>query len=469
MSNQATLLYQKLKSDSTITTEAIIKSLIDQYIKSDERQKRINGENYYDSENTAIKDRKEKDLILNHRIPSGFLKKLVDQKINYCIGKDIVIENLPENIDILDPNEFIDDLALEASKKGIAWLYPLMNKKGEFDYKIIDSIECIPIWDTEFEDTLQTMIRFYQIEMVQNDRTYYRNKVEVYDNEKVTYYIEDIDHNYAIDYTIEINPIYYNSKKLITMGNITKIINFGWGEVPFIPLFNTKKAVYDLQNIKPDIDLYDVVKSDFANDLEFHQSAILVIINRGAQDLEEFRENLIKYKMITIDDVSEVGGAHYLTLEIPVEARKELLETIRKDIYEFGFGVDTKKLDGGSITNVYIESKFADLDLKADGFIKQIKKFLKKYYTFANIYLKETNKAQIDVKKLNYVFNKSMIMNMSEKIDDVVKSDGVVSRKTNLAYDPRVDDVEEEIANLEAEEVSRTEDNKFLEKGDDED
>lgn len=458
MSNSVNLLYQKLSADSQITTEAIIKSLINFYMDSDERQRKVDGINYYDSENTAIKDRKEKDLIVNHRSASGFYKKLVDQKVNYCVGKDVVVNygtgedgkvKKFENIDIPDCNDFLIDICEGASQKGIEWLYLFINAGGMLDYKIIDSLECIPIWDTEFEDTLKTMIRFYQMEMVENDKTFYRNKVELYDDEKVTYYIEDNEHNYIFDVSIEANPIFYNSNKYVTMGNVTNIVNFGWGQVPFIPLFNTKKAVYDLQNVKADIDLYDVTKSDFANNFELNMEAIMVIVNRGAQNLEKFKEALEKYRIIEIDDVSDVGGVSYLTLEIPYEARKTFLDIIRKDIYSNGFGVDTKEVGDGNITNVVIKSRYADLDLKANKFIRQIKRFLKKYYEFANIYLSKTNKTQINIDALEYTFNKSLIFNESELIDGFVKQGGRISKRTLLSNHPNVDDVEKEMDEIE--------------------
>jgi len=449
----ATLLYQKLKADSEITTESIIKSLIEFYMKSEERQKKFDGINYYDSENTAIKERKEKDLIINHKIASGFYKKLVDQKVNYCCGNDIVVENLPEDDDLIDINDFTIDMATEASIKGVEWLYPYINAERELDYKVINSLECIPIWDTEFEDTLQTMIRFYKVDMVENGKTFTRNKVELYDKEKVTYYIEDADHNYIYDNSVN-NEIYYNSNHYVTMGNVTEIKNFGWGQVPFIPLFNTKKAVYDLQNVKGDIDLYDIVKSDFANDLEFHQTAILVIINRGAQDLDDFREKLKKHKIIEIDnEEAEGGGAHYLTLEIPVEARKTFLEIIRKDIYEHGFGVDTKQVGDGNITNIVIKSRYADLDLKANKFIKQIKAFLKRWFKFVNIYRKIKGQAQIDVNNLDYVFDKKMIFNETEMIENFVNQGGRISNKTLLANHTQVNDVDKEEKQIEKEQA----------------
>jgi SPP1 family phage portal protein len=451
------LLYQKLKSDSKVTTEAMIKSLINLYLKSDDRKNKIDGINYYDSENTEIKNRKEKDLISNTRNANGFYKKLVDQKVNYCVGNEVVVENLNDD-EIIDINDFLIDICEGASIKGIEWLYLYMdkpkekNKSGELNYKIIDSSECIPIWDTEFEDELKTMIRFYQIEQVDNEKTFWSNRVEVYDNEKVTYYQEDKNNNYNIDVEIP-NPVYYNSHQYITMGNVTGIKNFGWGKVPFVPLFNTRKAVYDLQNVKSDIDLYDETKSDFANNLALNMEAIMIIVNRGQQDLAEIKKKIEEFRIIEVDDISEIGGVKYLVLDIPVEARKTFLEIIRKDIYSNGFGVDVKDMEGREITNVYIKSLYSDLDLKANKFIRQIKKFLKQFYEFVNIYRKAVGEAQIDVNNLNYIFNKKMIFNESEMIDNFTKQGGEISKKTLLSNHPQVDDVDEELKEIEKDKV----------------
>lgn len=448
MSIEINLLYSRLKADSEISDENVYKHLIEVHQSSEEKRMRINGINYYDSENTEIKERKNKELYTNHKIANGFYKKIVDQKVSYCVGNPIVIEELEnKNLDIPDINDFIDDLATRASMKGLEWLYLHLDKSGDVAYKIINSEECIPVYDTEYEDELTLMIRYYKIDVIENGESFRRNRVEVYDNQKVTYYVEDKNRNYLLDNTILTNPMLYNTDSIIELGDETEIENYGWDAVPFIALRNNEKDCYDLQNIKRHIDMYDIIESDFGNNIEQFQDAILVVVNRGAQDWDEFWEQLKNKKVITIDDVSDVGGATYLKIDIPVEARKEFLQILRDNIFEFGMAVDTKKIGDGNITNIVIKSRYADLDLKANKFIKQITKFIKDYYSFINYMISE----KINIKKLKPVFDKNMIFNEKELIEEFVDQGGRISNKTLLANHPHVEDVEKEEEQIEIE------------------
>lgn len=458
--NNISLLFQKMTAAGNVSTEKIIKSLITLDYQSKERDKKIDGVNYYDSENTEINrqiDKKYK-LFKEHKISNGFYKELIDQKISYCCGSEIVIENLPEDYqDIIpDINEFISDLAIGASIKGIEWIYLYKDLQDNLKWRVIDSIECIPIYDTEFQDELIEMIRYYRIEVIENDTIFYRNKVEIWDKEKVTYYMEDQEGNYIFDVELQTNPVFYNQNTVVQLGKIKSIEYIGWGKVPFIQLSNTSKNVYDLQQVKQHIDLYDKMKSGFANNIEQIQEIIFAIKHRGQQNYEEFLFNLEKYRVVEVDEDGEVKA---LEIQIPYEARKEFLDIVRDDIYRFGQGVDPDKIGDGNITNVVIKARYVRLDLKGSNFIKQINIFLNEFYNFVNIYLSMKGKQLIDVKKLKYTYNKKMIFNESEQVENCVKSDGVTSTKTMLANHPWVNNVDEEIEELDKDKMQYQEDN----------
>ena len=458
--SQVNLIYERLRSESAITNEAIIRSLIDYDLNSEEKKRKIDGENYYNNQNTAILEKKSKEykIFVEHRIPTGFYKEIVDQIVSYCVGKEIIIENLKDD-KIIDINDFIYDLYLEARKKGISWLYMYINRKGLLKYKIIDSIEIIPIYDTEFEDELLQVIRYYKMLVVENDQEYYRYKVEVYDKEKVSYYMENEKGEFYFDLAVQVNPIFYNSNKFMSLGKTDRIENFGWGVVPFIPLRNNKEDLYDLQVNKSHIDLFDELISGFANNISMFQEAILKVKDRGAQDWEEFWFHLKKYGIITCDDVSPVGDIDFLKVAIPYEARKVFIDIIRDLIYETAQAVDTRKLSEGNITNVVIKSRYANLDLKADAGLRQLKTFIYNLYEFVNIYKKLKNQTLEDVENLKAIFNKKMIFNDTEIIEGIVKSDGIISKKTNISNHPYVTNIDDELAQIEEEEAQYKEDN----------
>jgi len=86
----------------------ILNNLINNFENSEIRQKMIDGENYYRSENTEIMNRMmliyaededgnpyeiEDPYKANNKLASGFLKVLIDQKINYLLGKEVTIDS----------------------------------------------------------------------------------------------------------------------------------------------------------------------------------------------------------------------------------------------------------------------------------------------------------------------------------------------------------------------------------------
>lgn len=446
----------KLRSNNPISTEAIIKDQIDRDIISEFKINAYNGIQYYNRKNTYINDlinqrnakniRNSNKWTSNHKCGSGFLKKIIDQKINYLLGKKVIVNNVDNCNSAFDVNNVIKKAAKEASKKGVEWIHTYIDKQGDFKAININGLECIPVWDTEYENELQQMIRYYYMTIVEDGKEYIRYRVELWDKEKTTFYIQDSAGHFNLDLNIPNNPIYHYNFNTILGDSVVDTIGYGWGKVPFIPVWNNDDKTTDLEAIKPDIDLYDIIKSDFANNIDRFQEAILLIKNHAAQSTEKFITLLKDYGFI---EVQEDGDVKWLQLDIPIEARKVFLEIIRDDIFEFGQAVDTRRVADGNTTNVVIKSRYADLDLKCDDLEACVTEAIKELYWFINKYLEITKKAQDDLTKIEIVYNRNIIFNTSEMVDNCLKSKGIISDKTMLTNHPYVNDVEEEMKEIE--------------------
>lgn len=461
----------KLRTDIPIETEEIIRDQIETDLVSEFKVNARNGVLYYRRKNTYIEnliaerntknEKSSNKWICNHKCGSGFFKKIVDQKINYLLGKSININNADNCIKIFDINTIIKKATKEAAKKGVEWLHPYINSIGEFKVINIDGCECIPVWDTELENELQQMIRYYQIAVIIDGEEKLRYKVELWDKEKVSYYMQDENGNYYFDTAIEYNPFAHWNLNTVLGGNVIDSESYGWGKVPFVPIWNNDDKVNDLEAIKPDIDLYDVIKSDFGNNIDRFQEALLVVKNHAAKSTEKFLELLKDYGFI---EVEEDGDVKWLQLDIPTEARKTFLEIIRDDIFEFGQAVDTRRVADGNTTNVVIKSRYADLDLKADDLEGETTTTIKEVYWFVNKFLEITGQKKDDLTKIEVVYNRNIIFNTGEMVDNCLKSKGITSDKTMLTNHPYVDDVDEEMK-LIAEDVEK---NNELENNNDE-
>lgn len=407
-----------------MTNDQIIQA-IDEYKASQDYKDIMQAEKYYVSK-SKIKDRsfsyyynnslKNDPYRANNKIANNFFKMIVDQKVSYCVGKDITFEDY---MPILDINEFIDEVAEEASIKKKAWVYIYINEFSELSYKIIPTEEIIAFYDDMEE--LSFIIRFYE-----------KNKkyVETYD--------KDVKSTYMLDGT---DLILLNSTPYILKVNDKSKDNkgIGFGRIPFICLNNNKKNLNDLGIIKDLIDIYDICLSDFANNFEDFQDIIIKLKNyKGDLSDEASISNVLELiKKYGIANVDEDGDIEFLTKEVPYAARKEFLETIRKNIYLFSQAVDTDTLTGSNLTNIVIKSKFESLDQKANKFIKQLKRFIKEIMLFENIYRKIKNLGkEYDLNKVKIIFNKRLLINESELIDNLVKSVGMLSQETRTMLNP---------------------------------
>jgi len=377
----------------------------------------------------------------NNKIPSGWHKLLVDQKVSYLAGEPITIYSKSDK-DIApvqetlgeDFEDILPELIKNASNKGRDWLHPYIDEEGNFDYIIIPSEEFIPIYDDNKRKHLRLGIRFYPID---EEVT----KIEVWDSQRVTYY-EMIDGEVYIDATEEINPDSH-----FRYGNN----GYGWEKVPFIEFKNNEEAVSDITFYKQLIDAYDFLVSDVQNTLTDIQSLIYVLKGYEGTDLSEFVTNLKRYKAIAVSDESG-SGVNTLKAEVPVEAVKSQLDRIAQDIYAFGQGVNSSPDKfGNAPSGVAIKNLYSLLDMKASILERKFSKGLEKFLWFVCEYLSISGQGDFDYKDIAFTFNKTLLVNELELITMAQQSMGVISHKTIIENHPWVKDAQKEREQLEKE------------------
>ena len=454
----------QIAENGTPSTAAIIKELIGEHdIRSMQE-----GADYFKNENDILDrviyywkdgEKVEDETSPNNRVPHNFHKVLVRQKMGYLVGKPIAFSDKEASGDNqggkISPNkEFVteinnildedwDDTANELVKgsanKGVEWLQPYIEeiKKGigEFKYAVIDAREVISIWETSKLQRLDTILRYYTVWV--NGKERYR--VEWWTKDTVTYYIQNENGEFILDDTG--NEVTESEEKIIINPSSHYYYNgagYGWGVVPFIPFKNNEELSSDLQDYKKLIDIYDQVFADGANNIEQIQDVIWILKNYAGQGLEEFQDNLRKYKAMKVDGD---GGADTETIEIPTEAREKFLDRTEENIYTFGMGVDvsTDKF-GQNPTGVALKFLYALLDLKCDTLERKFKKAIRELLWFIAEYYRITQRKDYNYKAINITFNRSMIINETEKIESVQKSKGIVDDETALANHPWVDD-----------------------------
>ena len=127
-----------------------------------------------------------------------------------------------------------------------------------------------------------------------------------------------------------------------------------------------------------------------------------------------------------------------MTIEIPVEARKELLESTRKAIFSMGQGVDPQQQSFDNTSGEAMKFLYSLLELKA-GLLET--EFRLGFGELIRAICKYHNKS---VKNIIQTWTRNAIRSESELVDICSKSKGIISDKTIIKNHPLVDDPEQE-------------------------
>lgn len=432
--------------DKPITNTSIIQSLI----QNNNRSRKLTEINYFDSNNEVICSKEKNEFTQTYIIPNNFYADICRQTSNYVVGKPVTIGNLKN--EVINPNDFLVELTTNCCKHGLAWLY-LYVENDKLKYKVINDYEIIPIWDTNFQDELIQLIRYYNVEVIDNTNTSIRKRVEVWDSEKVIYYIENEKGILNLDliFTNESVQYHINNTSYI-LDNAIKTVGKGWGMIPFIPLKLNSECKSELTTgLKAMIDGYDSLLSNNMDNLEAIQNALLLIKDRSAEEYNDLMFKIKKYKCLKVDDT---GDAKYLTVDIPFDGISDMMTKLENNIYKFARAVNIDDLTrgGGQLTNAFIETLFFKLNQKGNEFIKQINEFLASFYRFINIYNVMIGKPLEIVDELTFDYNLSIPSNVIEIIESVNSCKGIISDKTLLSKHPLVDNVDDEILLIEEDE-----------------
>lgn len=453
-----------IKNDVNILTrEELIKIYLDEFNLSKERQLMVKGEKYYKVENDVLnrkmyryenEQQVEDNTKTNNKLAHGFMHTLVEDKVNYLLVKPYSLECKDETYlknvqDILGKRfqkKFIQ-LGTEASNKGIAWLHPYINTVGKFKVMKLASEQCIPIWFDNDHEELEAFIRYYDVEVYEGKEKKYITKIEYHTVEGVAYYMLDGKGQVILDAEMYLDGEYEsNIIPHFVIGNESG----SWGKVPFIPFKNNDFELPDLQFVKTLVDDYDKTRSDVSNDIEDIKNFIMALRGYGGENLSEFMRDLSYYRAVKLD-ADENAGLDKIETTINIDAAEKHFQQLKKDIFDFGQGVDknSDKL-GNSPSGIALKFIYSGLDLKCNALEDSFKWAFEQLLYFVNKYLEITKQATSN-SEINIVFNRDIAINESQAIEDCANSKGVISDKTIITNHPWVDNVEDEIKQIEEE------------------
>lgn len=370
---------------------------------------------YYDADGNLVEDRTRSNI----KIPHQFFTELVDQQAQYMLSGrgDKIRSDDPTVQEILndrfnrneDFKAALYDLVEDTIKNGFGYLYAYVDSDGRLQFESADAMGVAEVRADEASDRCEYVITYDPVP-TRDGRSRQVWKVGVWDKTRCWRYVWDGGAGLRLDPDADPNPrphVLYTDG-----GNDGSLYWQDLGVIPFFRLDNNARQESGIVRVKKLIDDYDLMSSGLSNNIQDASDAFWVVRGYDGNDLDMLIDNIRRKKQVA---VGSEGDVEIKTVAIPVEARKAKLEEDRRDIYEFGMGLDPDKVGDGNVTNVVIMSRYALLDLKCNKLETRLKQFLNR---IVQLVLDEHNREAgtgYDTGMVWYDFERNVISNETDK------------------------------------------------------
>lgn len=423
------------------------------------------GQRYYEADNDVHRRKRyvygdsTEDApawMTNNTLSHGFIRKLVRQKIGYFLGRPVTAtvaddEALQDAIQDYMDEDFqrtLNAACTNSIVQGISWLQVYYDDDGRMCVKCIPGSEVIPFWADSEHTELTAAIRVYETARWTEGSVIRIEHASFYTRTGVWNYIrEDEDGGWHPD---EERPLEFSYSITDSTGAEEQYV---WNQIPLIPVKYSPEEQPLISLIKDLVDEYDRRTSDIANTLEDEPDRIKIVRNYDGTDRREFVRNLREYRTAFVRDNGDITT---LDTSISTDAANAHLDRLRKDIYEFGSGVDTQNTQLGDASGVALRFVYSDLDMDCAIFESEVSWALDQLLWFWEQDMLIRGQGDHTGVKADWQFSTSMIINETERIGNIKNSVGILSDKTLISRHPFVDDPDAELDQIEAEDEAKS-------------
>lgn len=396
----------------------------------------------YDTK-TGIKE--ELKFLPNNKIVNNKFQGIIDQKTNYLVSKKPTISSeneiyAKELKKVFNENFFytLYNLVKNVYLYGIGWLYVNYNEKGELVFNLINSKEITPIWEDKEHENLRFVIRTFEKQEFINGSYEIKQYVDVFTVDGVEHYLYK---NGNLEYLSKENYIYLNEQ------------GYNWEKLPIIFVKNKQIELPLIRNIKIMQDILNEISSTFVDRIQQDEtSSIMILRGYEGQDLREFRKNLLEIGAV---NVGNNGDVSLLNPEINTEAFSKGIELANRGIYETSKAFDSKNdMLGHDPNSMNIQSMYSEIDLDANELERELQKRLRELIWFVNRHLENKGIGNFDNEEITIIFDRDILINETQVIDNLLKSQGILSKEKLIEEHPLVSNPKLEIERLEKENES---------------
>ena len=427
-----------------------IKTFIDNDAASMKKQLAKTGLRYYEADHDIknyriffidadgqLQEDKQKS---NIKISHPFFTELVDQEVQYMLsGSEGFLKSddpdLQAELDAYfnDNEDFVSELyevITGCVSKGFEYAYAYKNADGRTTFQCADSIGVIEVRAKESDDGCEYVI-FWYVDRIGKDNKRI-TRIQVWDTAQTYFYVQEDNGSIIPDDSIQMNP---RPHAIYKKDGDDSVYYEDFGFIPFFRLDNCKKQFSGLKPIKNLIDDYDLMSCGLSNNIQDTNEALYVVKGFQGDNLDELMVNIKAKKHVGVD---EDGGIEVHTVDIPYQARQTKLDLDEKNIYRFGFGLNTSGLkDTNATTNLAIKSAYSLLDLKCDKLEIRLKQFLRKLLKVVLAEINAEKGTDYQQKDVYFNFEREVMTNAQEnaqiELTEAQKKQTEITTLLNLA------------------------------------
>lgn len=210
----------------------------------------------------------------------------------------------------------------------------------------------------------------------------------------------------------------YILKELRNDLGVVDVCDENYTRLPIATLYGNDTHESELVGLRGSIDCYDFIKSGFANQIDDTSGIYWILKNTGAMDDKDLAQFVQRMKSVkaTMVDGSDGTAAEAHTLDVPVEARKTMLDILRRDLYEDAQMLDVSALSAAEKTATEISAAYQPQDNKCSDFEYFLIDFIRQICAVAGI--ENPEPAFTWNKVINQAEITSMVLSAAEYLDD---------------------------------------------------
>lgn len=383
---------------------------------------------------------------LNNKLNNDFRGEIIDGITGYMFGKPITwkiddtaysegdkkrIEKAIKDFRKRNNVEDLDSITGEfASICGYAARLCWIDGEGLERIMNLHPWEVIFVEDVTIQDVVFALV-YYTVTEKTGNTTRERTVVEWYDKTNVTYFVTDNNGKFVPD----------------ASGLFGKSGPHLFDFVPVIRFNNNNLQSSDFEKVRSLIDAYDRTLSDVQNEIEEFRLAYLLIF--GAEITPETLKLLRQTGALGL---AEGEDARFLTKQADANFIELHKKTLSENIYKFSKSVDMsdEQFSGASQSGESRKWKLLGLEFRA---ITKERKFKAGLDQMMRVICSAWQKKQVPLQyeDIEFVFTRSLPVDMLYLGDVVQKLKGIVSDETLLGMLPFITDVVRELELIEQE------------------